>query len=62
MSTYSFEIRQGTRSLVRINANSLTEAMELLAMNACEMCSEEVFEPEIKLVETLENEQEVEPK
>ena len=58
MNTYSFEIRQGTRSLVRIDADSLTEAMELLEINACEMCSEEPFEPKIKLMETLKHEQE----
>ena len=60
MNTYSFEIFQGTRSLVRVNANSLNEAMDLLAVNACELCSEEPFEPEVKLVETLQRQQEVE--
>ena len=60
MNTYSFEIRQGTRSLIRIDADSLTEAMDLLAANACEPCSEEPFEPEVKLVEIVEQEVEAE--
>jgi hypothetical protein len=58
MNTYVFEIRQGTKSIIRIDAASLPKAMELLAMNTCEMCSEEPFEPLINLVETLGGEHE----
>lgn len=58
MNTYSFEIRQGTQSIVRVEASSLNEAMTRLAMNACELCSEEPFKPEVKLVETSEHEKE----
>ena len=54
MNTYSFEIVRGTRSLIRIDANSLNEAIDLLAANTSEICSEEPFESEIELIKTLE--------